>query len=355
MQAHRANLGDAVVLGGKAGGLQVEADEIPGQGLLAAAGHGGHQVIDKVGLCAVEHLELRVLLADGLHGVHGLWESLCHAVVGDGHGLLAPLVGLLDKGGGRGHAVHVGHAGVQVQLHPLLQGVVHHLYQLHRGDGPGAHDVFPVVLVVLHLPADQQSRARLELIQSLALPGVLDDLQGGGAGVVGDVDGVDFPGFVPGLLALHGENLPPDHQAAHIQGGLPQGGDFAPGHLAQHGLGRLWDDGGQQVLLVPHADLPAAGPLLQSLLVLLHLPDLGLPLAADLLVAGLLHQGALSGVHREPARELHRAGDLEPLLDKAFQLGAGVPGGQKLIAAVGQVDGELAALVDGLRLVEGAV
>ena len=219
----------------------------------------------------------------------------------------------------------------------------------------GAHDVFPVVLVVLHLPPDQQSRARLELIQSLALPGVLDDLQGGGAGVVGDVDGVDFPGFVPGLLALHGENLPPDHQAAYIQGGLPQGGDFAPGHLAQHGLGRLWDDGGQQVLLVPHADLPAAGPLLQSLLILLHLPDLGLPLAADLLVAGLLHQGALSGVHREPARKLHRAGDLEPLLDKAFQLGAGVPGGQKLIAAVGQVDGELAALVDGLRLVEGAV
>ncbi len=80
-------------LWGEAGGLQVEADEVAGEGVGAVPGHGGHQVVDEVGLGAVDDLEVRVLLADGLGGVHGLGEGLGHPVVGDGDGLAAPTCG----------------------------------------------------------------------------------------------------------------------------------------------------------------------------------------------------------------------------------------------------------------------
>ncbi len=192
-----------------------------------------------------------------------------------------------------------------MELQPLFQGIVHHLHHVHRGNGLGTHHVFPVVFVILQLSPHQQRHTAFQLIQGLALPGVLNDLQGDGASVVGDVNGIDFPGLVSGLLALHGKDFPPHHNDTHIQRRLPQRGGLALGNRAQHGSCCLGDDSGQQMLLVPDADLAAAGPLLQSLLVLLHLPHLGLPLAADLLCAGLLHRHALSGLHGKASHKLH--------------------------------------------------
>ncbi len=96
VQAHRADFRNAVILGRKTGGLQVKTDEVLIQGLPAVPGNRRHQVVDEIGLCAIQDLEFRVLLSDGLHRVHGLGKGLGHAVVGDGHSLLPPLVGLLD-------------------------------------------------------------------------------------------------------------------------------------------------------------------------------------------------------------------------------------------------------------------
>ena len=78
---------------------------------------------------------------------------------------------------------------------------------------------------------------------------------------------------------------------------------FPLGTGPQHGPGGLGDDGGQQVLLVPDADLPAAGTLLHGLLVLLHLLDGGLPLALDLLGAHPLDEGLLPLGHGALAGE----------------------------------------------------
>ena len=173
---HRANLRDALLFGGKPGGFQVEADKLPVQGSGAVPHRRGHQVVDKIGLCAVNDLEVRVLLADVRLGVHGLGEGLGHPVVRDGHGLLAPSVGLVDQVRGGGDAIQVGHAGVQVQLHPLFHGVVHHLHLVHSGNGPGPQHVFPVVPVIFQGAPHQNGLALFQLVQLLALGGVLNHL-----------------------------------------------------------------------------------------------------------------------------------------------------------------------------------
>ncbi|CCX37071.1 unknown [Clostridium sp. CAG:1013] len=112
MNAHSADLRDPVILGAETGGLQVKADKVAGQRMLAVAGDSRHQVVDKIGLRAVKHLKVRAAFPNVLHGVHGFGEGLGHTVVSDGNGLLSPLVGLLDQVRGGAHAVHIGHVGM---------------------------------------------------------------------------------------------------------------------------------------------------------------------------------------------------------------------------------------------------
>ena len=80
-----------------------------------------------------------------------------------------------------------------------------------------------------------------------------------------------------------------------------------------------------------------------------------LPLALDLLGTHPLDEGLLPLGHGALAGELHLAGHPEPGLDEALELFPGAPGGQQVVAAVGQGDGEGAAVQIGLGLFEGAV
>ncbi len=152
---HRAYLCYTLLLCRKPRGLKVKADKLPREVPGALPTGGRHQVVYKVRLRAVDDLEIRVLLVYGLLGVHSVREGLGHAVVGDGYGPLAPLVGLLYQFPRRGYPVHFRHTGVQVQLHPLLiaGGVIHYLHLVHRGDGPRAQHVLPVVFVILKAAA----------------------------------------------------------------------------------------------------------------------------------------------------------------------------------------------------------
>ena len=278
-------------------------------------------------------------------------------MVRDGHGRLAPLVGLGHQLAHRGDAVHVGHTAVQVQLHPLLiaGGVVHHLHLVHGGDGLGPHHVLPVVLVIFQGPPHQQGLALFQLVQLLALGGVLQEFQGGGAGIVRDVDGVDLPGLVPGLLALNAENLPPHHRRAQIQAQLGKGYGMGLGHLAQQGPGALQNDLGQQELPFPDFHPPAGSLVGHLRLILLHLPQGLLPLALHLLPVDLLHQRAVPLLHGQLAVKAHRAVQAEPGGNQALHLSGGVPGLEHFKAPVGQTDHQHALLQPGAGPVQAAV
>ena len=54
----------------------------------------------------------------------GVRESLHHAVVRDGDGRMAPLIGPLHDVLHLGNAVHIAHLGMAVQLHPLAEAVI---------------------------------------------------------------------------------------------------------------------------------------------------------------------------------------------------------------------------------------
>ena len=54
----------------------------------------------------------------------GIRESLHHAVVRDGDGRMAPLIGPLHDVLHLGNAVHIAHLGMAVQLHPLAEAVI---------------------------------------------------------------------------------------------------------------------------------------------------------------------------------------------------------------------------------------
>ena len=72
--------------------------------------------------------------------VVGVREGLRHAVVRNGDGRVAPLIGPLHDVLHLGNPVHVAHLGMAVQLHPLAQAVilaavgeVADLFQTHQG------------------------------------------------------------------------------------------------------------------------------------------------------------------------------------------------------------------------------
>ena len=212
---YRTNFRNPVLFGGEAGGFQVKADELPVQGMVRLPHGGGHQIVDEVGLHPIDYLEFRVLFVDGLLGVHYLREGLSYSMVGDSHGLLAPFRGLADQLPGGGNAVQLRHAAVQMELYPLFPGVVHHFYLVHCGNGPRPQHVFPVILIIFQRAPHQNGLTLFQLlIQVLAEACLLDDFQGGGAGIVGDIDGIDFFGTIPGFLGLDIKNLSPHYSVA---------------------------------------------------------------------------------------------------------------------------------------------
>ena len=120
--AHRGNFGDLLVRRVETGRLEVEHDERAGERLGAPAAHDRQavRVVDVVRFDAVNDLHVPddvLLLA--LLRVERLGKGLRDAVVGDGHGTVAPLCRAAQQRGGRAHAVHRGHIGMQVQLDAL--------------------------------------------------------------------------------------------------------------------------------------------------------------------------------------------------------------------------------------------
>ena len=325
---------------------------------MALTGNSGHQVVDKIGLGTVEHLEVRIFLANLLGGVHGLGECLGHTMIGDGHCFLTPLMCPANQRRSRSHAVHIGHAGVQMELHPLFQSIIHHLHLVHSGDSPGTHDIFPGKIVIVEGTPHQDAGTGLELVQSLTGLGVFDVLdhgQGHGARIIGDVDGVDLPALIPGLPGLSGKDLTPHHHIAKLHRHIPQRYGLALGHGAQHRSSGLRDNAGQLVLLIPDTHLSAAGLLFHGFLVLLHLSDHGLPLPTDLLVPGFFHQSPAGRCHRALAHKLHLARDRKPAFNQLPQLHIGIAGRQQVIASMGQMDVEFPISKLCFRLVERPV
>ena len=195
-----------------------------------------------ISFTAVEYLDVvlrtRHLGLGG--GLHGVGEGLGAAVVRDGDGPVAPGGCLLDGGSRIGQGVHVGHIGVQMQLHPLVFGGVQPLGSLVGQDGDGVQHHFVIEAVDDGLAQHLDPGANLgglhnglALLQ-IPLPEVAVDSDG--AGVVGDVK-VHHNGVVPGqLLVIRAED--PAHHAhrPHIQGHVLDGNGLIHKGLAEDGF-----------------------------------------------------------------------------------------------------------------------
>ena len=131
----RADFGHALQTGGKAGGLQVEDDELAVKGLLGFSHHSGHHIVDQITLHAVEDLHLLARLFHRLLGIHGIGIGLGHTMVGDGNSGVTEIGRPLHQLVRRGHAVHRGHIGMQMQFHPLFLAGILPVCTLHQRNG----------------------------------------------------------------------------------------------------------------------------------------------------------------------------------------------------------------------------
>ena len=220
---NRADLGEVLHPGVQTGGLGVKDAELPIQGHILDAVDTGDHVVHKIGLAAIDQLEVGILLVDVIGGQHGLWVTLTDAVVGDGDGRVTHAVGQADNPARVAEAVHAGELGVQVELHPLFGGVVLPAAALHTEDVVGVDDIVVLVFVVGAVAPDQEGGA---LFQALPLGAVLPflgaDLQVDGARIVGDGNGVDLAEIA---LDLGGEDVAPDHALAALAPQVLEGGE----------------------------------------------------------------------------------------------------------------------------------
>ena len=101
-----ADFSQPLGVGVKAGRLGVEHNKRAGQRHLRRAVDGGDHIIDKIGLAAVDQLEVGVGFVDGIGGQHGLRIALAHTVVRDGNGAVAHAVRQTHDLAGVVEAVH---------------------------------------------------------------------------------------------------------------------------------------------------------------------------------------------------------------------------------------------------------
>ena len=237
-QDHRADLNDDLTLLVQTGGLDVKADDLAGEGLigLPVDHHPVVHVVEVVGLHPVQELDV-------FGGVPRVREGLGHPVIGDGDGPVAPGLRPLHHvlvrpqlGPHGGEGVHGGHGGVQMELHPLLRGVVHFHLFLGGHDGHRLQHHVPVKPVHVQPALDQQVHPLPHPVhQGLALVPGEELIHPDGAGVVGHVEG-HHPG--PPLFQLpvvDSEHVPLDDHHAHVQLQLPDGHRGALDGLAEDG------------------------------------------------------------------------------------------------------------------------
>ena len=145
-------------------------------------------------------------------------------MVGDGDGTVAHTVGCTDDLAGVAEAVHAGKLGVQVQLHPLLGGVVLPLFALHLQHVIGIHHIVVLVFVVGALALQHEGGPLLHFFPLgviLAVPAA--QFQADGAGVVGDGHDV---ALLEVALDLHSEHIAPDGDLAAVTAQVLERGDI---------------------------------------------------------------------------------------------------------------------------------
>ena len=131
---HRADLYDSVFHWGKARGLDIEHHEILAEILPLVIGGDLMQIVHQIGFHPVDHLEKVLLVRVRISRLFalvllrfpqifpdmvGVRKRLHHAVIRDGDRRMSPLISPLDNILGLGHAVHIAHLRMTVQLHPL--------------------------------------------------------------------------------------------------------------------------------------------------------------------------------------------------------------------------------------------
>ena len=120
LHADGADLDDMVFHRGESRGLDVEHHEISSQALVLGIFHQLLHIVHQIALHAVDDLE-RIPL---VQRVVSVGEGLDAAVVGDRDGRHPPGLGPLYDVFYLGHAVHIAHLRMAVELHPLDRAVI---------------------------------------------------------------------------------------------------------------------------------------------------------------------------------------------------------------------------------------
>ena len=204
-------------------------------------------------------------------------------MVGDGDGGVAPVDGLLDDRRRVGQRVHVGHAGVEMELHPLLRVGVLPALVADLGDVHGPQLDVLAVPGQLDEALHPQPHARLDLaVQGLGLlvVHVLPDADA--ALVVGHVEGQAPQARPPRLIELRGKDPALQHDGAHLGVQVYHGDGLALDGLAhQHlpgllaGLDGVYHDAQLPQLVLLHQKLAhrlhrRVGQMLAGLQLQLH-------------------------------------------------------------------------------------
>ena len=259
-QHHRADLRDSLFHHLQARGLDVKADDLVVKILVRRAvnRHPIVQIVDEIPFHTIENFYF------SLGCVPGIGKGLHHAVVSDGDSRMAPGNGLLNHRRRVRQGVHVGHAGMQVQLHPLL------LRRILPALMADLHDALGIELHVLSVPGqlhkalDPQPHPRGDgALQATQLLGLHIFADSDRVFVIRHVKGQHpYPG-APGLMAIGKKHLALHHNAAHF-GVQPLHGDglALDGLAKEHLLGTLFPGGGHK----PQPHLAESVMLLQQLL-----------------------------------------------------------------------------------------
>ena len=248
LEDYPADFNDLVPEAGQASGLQVKGHIGPREIHVPQAVHHNPvvHIIDIISFAAVEHLDgLAGSRHNGLPGgLHGLGKCLGTAVVGDGNGGVAPGGGLFYGGGRFGEGVHVGHVGVQVQLHPLVLGGVQALWGAVGQNGHGLQYHLIVVPVDYRFAQHFNPSAHLGGVHNGPalgyLAGAEKPVDPDGAGEIGDVH-AHHQGVALGQLpVLHRKDLAGHAGRAHVQVHLLDGHRRFHKGLAKNHAGGLY-------------------------------------------------------------------------------------------------------------------
>ena len=120
---YRADFGNAAVVNGKTGGLNIENDYFVSKCALVITAETAFFVVYKIGFKAVNNLHALVLRAK-----HCIGERLNVSVVGYRYRRMSHALGGLDHVLGGGYCVHSGHICVQMKFNAFLRRVVRSLY-----------------------------------------------------------------------------------------------------------------------------------------------------------------------------------------------------------------------------------